>query len=439
MMRSEIRITLIYAVIGILWIYFSDRAVVLFFGAEPSLLTLVQTNKGILYVLITSGLLYWLLHLELQHRRKDEAKFHLLFAQNPNPMWVYDPHTLAFLEVNEAAVATYGYSQEEFLKMTIRDIRPVEDVAAVEASVANRQSVMDYGEWRHKTKDGKLLHVEITSQQLDYEGREGVLVVAHDVTERKQLQSERSLNEHLQRELAKEQDVHNTRSRFFSMISHEFRTPLATIISSVGLLQHYESRLTVEKRMTYYEKVLKHAHILTEQLDEMLLLLRTDLAASNFQPQPDDIVTLCDEVIDTLATGHPSRRIEFHCAQESLKIDMDKKLIWRVLANLISNALKYSPEDEPVEITLDIQDDTVEIRITDKGIGIPLEEQVQLFEPFFRASNANEKPGTGLGLTIVKQAVELHGGSIRVESATDAGTTFFVTLPLLQPFVVEEA
>jgi PAS domain S-box-containing protein len=438
MMRSEIRITLIYAIIGILWIYFSDRAVELFFGTEPSLLTLVQTNKGILYVLITSALLFLLLHFELQQRRKQETKFHLLFAENPNPMWVYEPHTLAFLEVNDAAIETYGYSREAFLSMTIRDIRPVEDVAAVEDSITNRQSIKDFGEWRHKTKHGKLLHVEITSQQLDYDGREGVLVVARDVTERKQLQNERQLNERLQRELAQEQDAHNTRSRFFSMISHEFRTPLSTIISSIGLLQHYESRLSLEKRMAYYEKVLRQARILSEQLDEMLLLLRTDLAASNYQPQPDDIVTLCYDVIDTLATGHPSRSIQLDSTHESLRIDMDRKLIWRVLANLISNALKYSPDDKPVVVSLDVQNDTVEIRVADKGIGIPSHEQAQLFEPFFRASNATEKPGTGLGLTIVKQAIELHGGSIRVESTANVGTTFFVTLPLLQPFVVEE-
>jgi signal transduction histidine kinase len=143
-------------------------------------------------------------------------------------------------------------------------------------------------------------------------------------------------------------------------------------------------------------------------------------------------------VIDTLATGHPSRSIQFDSTHESLRVDMDRKLIWRVLANLISNALKYSPDDKPIVVSLDVQNDTVEIQVVDKGIGIPTEEQVQLFEPFFRASNATEKPGTGLGLTIVKQAIELHGGNIRIESATNAGTTFFVTLPLLQPYVVEE-
>jgi signal transduction histidine kinase len=168
----------------------------------------------------------------------------------------------------------------------------------------------------------------------------------------------------------------------------------------------------------------------------MLMLLRTEMAGSNYQPQPDDIIHLCHEVIDTLTTGNPTRTIEFNTEQQTLKIDMDRKLIWRVLTNLFSNALKYS--SEPVRVSLRTHDDNVEICVVDKGIGIPQAEQAQLFEPFFRANNASDIQGTGLGLTIVKQAVELHGGSVRIESVANMGTTITVTLPVLQPYVVDK-
>ena len=119
-------------------------------------------------------------------------------------------------------------------------------------------------------------------------------------------------------------------------------------------------------------------------------------------------------------------------------IDMDRKLIWRVMTNLVSNALKYSPDDKPVSVTLSVGNPSVEICVRDEGIGIPVSQQEKLFEPFFRAENARDIQGTGLGLTIVKQAIELHGGTIRVESAEDKGTCFTIELPLLQPYVLDE-
>jgi PAS domain S-box-containing protein len=438
-MRAELRIALIYAAIGILWILFSDTLTVLIFGSNPTLLNTVQTNKGMFYVLATAAMLYILLHHEFDKRRRQNSKFQLMFQHNPNPMWVYDPQTLAFLEVNQQAIATYGYSQDEFLGMTLKDIRPPEDIPALVASIKNRKSTMDGGGWRHKTCTGKLLDVEITSQQLEYEGRHAVLVVAREITERKELQAQRKLNEDLRSRLAKEQESHNTRSRFFSMVSHEFRTPLATITSSSSLLQRYDARLTPEKRSEYYQKILKQAYLLSELLDEMLLLLRNELATSNYQPQPTDIVALCQEVVETLSTNLPSARVlTFESMYPKMTIDMDRKLIWRVMTNLVSNALKYSPDDKPVTVILNAHNPGVEICVKDEGIGIPIIQQGKLFEPFFRADNAQDFQGTGLGLTIVKQAIELHSGTIRVESVEGKGTCFTIELPLLQPYVVDE-
>jgi PAS domain S-box-containing protein len=438
-MQAELRIALIYAAIGILWILFSDTLAVRVFGSNSTLLTTVQTNKGMFYVLATAFMLYALLHHEFDKRRRQDSKFQLMFQHNPNPMWVYDPQTLAFLEVNQQAVETYGYSQAEFLGMTLKDIRPPEDIPALQASIKSRKATMEWGEWQHKTQTGKLLDVEITSQQLEYEGRPAILVVARDITERKELQAARKANEELRLQLQKDQESHNTRSRFFSMVSHEFRTPLATITSSSSLLQRYDARLTPEKRSEYYQKILKQAYLLSEQLDEMLLLLRNELATANYQPQSADIVALCQEVVETLSTNLPAARVlTFASSHPKMMIDMDRKLMWRVMTNLVSNALKYSPDNKPVAVTLDVSNPGIEICVQDEGIGIPVTQHGKLFEPFFRADNAQDFQGTGLGLTIVKQAIELHSGLIRVESAEGKGTCFTIELPLLQPYVVDE-
>jgi PAS domain S-box-containing protein len=438
-MRAEVRIALIYAAIGILWILFSDALSILIFGSNPMLLTIVQANKGIFYVVATALLLYSLLSYELKQRQQQENKFQLMFQHNPNPMWVYDPQTLTFLEVNEQGIETHGYSRDEFLGMSLKDIRPSEDITALLDSVKNRKQTMETGRWRHKTRTGKLLDVEITSQQLEYEGRRAILVVARDITERKELQAQRQMNEDLRMQLEKEHEAHHKRSRFFSMVSHEFRTPLATITSSSSLLQRYDERLTPEKRSEYYQKILKQAHVLSEQLDEMLMLLRTELSTANYQPQPADIVELCQEVVETFTMStSASRLISFECSQPKMMIDMDRKLIWRVMTNLVGNALKYSPDDKSVAVTLTIGNPGIEICVKDEGIGIPVVQQEKLFEPFFRANNAENIQGTGLGLTIVKQAIELHGGTIRVESAEGKGTCFTIELPLLQPYIVDE-
>src|SRR5688572_27515100 len=141
-MRAELRIALIYAAIGILWIRFSDTLTQLLFGSNPTLLTTVQTYKGMFYVLATAVMLYAVLRHEFEKRRRQDSKFQLMFQHNPNPMWVYDPQTLAFLEVNQQAIETYGYSQDEFLGMTLKDIHPLEDIPALLDSVKNRKQTM---------------------------------------------------------------------------------------------------------------------------------------------------------------------------------------------------------------------------------------------------------------------------------------------------------
>ncbi|BBM70759.1 PAS domain-containing sensor histidine kinase [Rhodothermus marinus] len=190
-------IALIYWSAGLLWILLSDH-LLLQVGVDPDTLTRWQTAKGVLFVTLSALLLYGL--MEMGHRllreqterlKESEANYRLLFEHNPRPMWVYDLETLRYLAVNRAAVALYGYSPEEFRRMTILDIRPEEDRPKVAASAwAPRGAFKHSGPWRHLTKDGRLLEVEIDSHLIEWEERPAVLVLVQDVTERNRIARE---------------------------------------------------------------------------------------------------------------------------------------------------------------------------------------------------------------------------------------------------------
>lgn len=196
---DQIRIPLIYAVFGLLWILFTDR---LLYLLEPNVMILVQwqTYKGWLFVILSTLIIYWLVSRSVNQSRaaketlaQSEKLYRLLFDNNPLPMWVYDLQTLAFLEVNEAAVAKYQYTRAEFLDLTLKDIRPAEDIPLLLEDVAHTADRLNFaGEWRHRRKDGVVFPVEIISHKLVYNGRSARLVVAKDLTDQKQLEAERA-------------------------------------------------------------------------------------------------------------------------------------------------------------------------------------------------------------------------------------------------------
>lgn len=190
-------IALLYWGVGLLWVFLSDH-LLLKAGVDPATLTRWQTAKGVVFVTLSALGLYGLMQIgrrllleQTKRLKESEANYRLLFEHNPRPMWIYDLETLRFLAVNRAAVALYGYNEQEFRRMTILDIRPEEDRPRVAASVwAPRGAFKHSGPWRHLTRDGRLLEVEIDSHLIEWEGRPAVLVLVQDVTERNRIARE---------------------------------------------------------------------------------------------------------------------------------------------------------------------------------------------------------------------------------------------------------
>ena len=235
------------------------------------------------------------------------------------------------------------------------------------------------------------------------------------------------------RALAEAKHLNDLKSRFIQTVSHEFRTPLSIIRTSVDLLEQFGHQASEAKKRQYFQKIRHAVTYATHLFDDILTFNQSEADRLPFNPQLLDLVSFCQQVVEEQQlSGGDRKAICFTNTVESIPACLDKHLLHHILSNLLSNALKYSPQGGKVDFELTCQGDQAVFRIQDQGIGIPSADLPLLFEPFHRAQNVDHRPGTGLGLTIVKKAVDLHGGAIALESQVGIGATFTVTLPLAQ-------
>lgn len=233
------------------------------------------------------------------------------------------------------------------------------------------------------------------------------------------------------REALEKRTLSELRSSFVSLVSHEFRTPLTTIQSSAELLERYNERLSEEKKQQHFKRIQRAANRMDELLKDVLLIGKAEAGKLQFEPSPMNLVAFCGDIVGSIRMSvHPHHEIAFVTRCDRTDAQMDEKLLGLIISNLLSNAIKYSPKRGTVRFELVCTDSSATFCIQDSGIGIPQEDIEKLFVPFQRASNVGTIPGTGLGLVIVKECVDMYGGKITVESQVGVGSTFTVTLPL---------
>lgn len=235
--------------------------------------------------------------------------------------------------------------------------------------------------------------------------------------------------------MAQQMEINTLKSTFVSMTTHEFRTPLTTIMSSQELLRHYGDRMTPQDRGETFDSIASAVQRMVAMLDQVLTIGKADAKLLEFLPKPMNLRLLCSQLRDEVLAGQIADDSELDRAL-ALTVDIgddmvlaDEKLLRHILGNLLSNAIKYSPGGQGVRFTVLRDAKGLVFEVHDQGIGIPPEELPRLFGNFHRANNVGNIPGTGLGLTIVKRAVESHGGSIAVDSELGRGTRFRVCLP----------
>jgi PAS domain S-box-containing protein len=277
----------------------------------------------------------------------------------------------------------------------------------------------------------------------------GLLCMITDITERKR--AEQALNaayddleERIEKRTAdlqhaldqlslafeREKELNELKTRFVSMVSHEFRTPLTSILSSTEILNRYSDKLDSDRQGRLFHVITESVQHMISLLEDVLLFGKGEASRLLFEPQSVHPVALCREIVEEIRSGvRPYRHINFNTLDPIREALIDAKLIRHILSNLLTNALKYSPDGSPVDVSLRCTDNSVIFSVSDYGIGLSKEDVAHLYEPFYRAKNVDTIPGTGLGLAIVKQSVERHGGSIDVNSEPGKGTTFTISIP----------
>ena len=381
-------------------------------------------------------------------------------------------------KINPYGAKMFGYELSELIGEQVEKLIPVR---MRDAHIENRNEYIanpeprvmgDGGEILAVKKNGEEFYVEIGLSS--YKSRDAVNIVSfiNDVSENKKSKQrlksqtekledeirERTLelskalreinytNENLQEEinkrikseeqvkisLEKERELGELKSRFVAMASHEFRTPLASIVSSVSLISKYDRSEDQDKRLKHVNNIKKSVNNLTSILNDFLSHDKLEQGMVSARPVEFEFVGYCKDIKEQLGEvfRDDSRAVKLQIDENSKMVYQDPDIIRNILSNLLSNAFKYSPKEEEVVFDLSFDEKNIKIDIIDKGIGIPKGDQGHLFSRFYRASNTIGIQGTGLGLNIVQKYLSYVDGSLSFESEENEGSTFSLVLPL---------
>lgn len=251
-----------------------------------------------------------------------------------------------------------------------------------------------------------------------------ILVIVRNITGRIKLEN------NLKRAQEKEKEFNILRSRFVTLASHEFRTPLSTILSSVFLLENYKGEDYEQEKISYIDKIKRAVHSLTDLLNDFLSIGKIEEGRIKVTPSDIELKPFFENLLQEITSMKRVKpNIHFSLTGSSDNFFTDKQLLKNIVVNLLSNAIKYSPPEKEIDLTIDIKNDNLRVRVIDQGMGIPEDEKSQVFKRFFRGQNVNSIDGTGLGLNIVKKYVRLLRGTIEFTSQVNRGSTFVVVIP----------
>jgi PAS domain S-box-containing protein len=331
--------------------------------------------------------------------------------------------------VNQKFAQMLGYPRQVLIGQPSDHLHP-DDESWQRFGAESRAALIETGSYicerQLKRRNGELFWVEMGGSCVrPHDPDSGVIWTFLDITERKKSEAE------IRGALEQQKTLNELRSRFVAMTSHEFRTPLAAILSAEELLRHYGDRVPQPERIEILDDIASGVKRMSRMIYRVLLLGKADAGMLDFQPQRIRLAPLCRQFVEEAQAQQPGDP-----SQVALEIDAqvgegayDEKLLRHIFSNLLSNALKYSPGGGQVRFKVRRDEASTVFEVADQGIGIPVHEIPHLFQPFHRASNVGVIQGTGLGLAIVKSAVEMHGGTIDVNSVAGQGTAFTVCLP----------
>ncbi|MBR8826861.1 MAG: PAS domain S-box protein [Gomphosphaeria aponina SAG 52.96 = DSM 107014] len=407
----------------------------------------LHKNGGIVWVKMTVSLVlkssgepdYFIGVLEdISERKQAEAalihseeKLNSILNSIEDVVWSVKADMSELIYINSQVEKIYGRSPEEFysninlwLEVVHPEDRPVvakvfEQILTTGYQDSEYRIVQPSGKIRWVRARGSLIYDQ-NGQLLRLDG------ITTDITEKKQAEEE------IEKALSREKELNSLKTRFITMTSHEFRTPLAVISSSAGILNTFGDKLSEAKKREHIQIIENYVQHITELLEDILTINRTETGNLDFKPETFELLGVCQNLVAEMQLSTNQHTIVFtpHC--DELNVYLDKKILRQILINLLSNGIKYSPNGGEINFVLNTYNSIIKFKIKDRGIGISPADMKHLFESFYRGGNVEQIQGTGLGLAIVKKCVEVHRGKVTVASKINVGTTFTVTLPLSQ-------
>lgn len=399
----------------------------------------------------------------MTHSRFSEEEvssiYGMLFSAAAEGLVVVDANGMICL-ANPRIGELFGYEVKELLDQPIEILIPgtIRDRHVKQRSAYQKdphQRPMGQGlDLQGERKDGSTFPLEVSLNHFQVGDQRFVMGLVSDVTQRRSVElelqrtnadleervdsrtAELKLAEKSVREaLEAEKELNALKSRFVSMASHEFRTPLSTIMSSVDLIARYSDGPQRDKVERHVSKIRGKVRELTTMLNDFLSLDKLEQGMVRCTASELDVVHLCIELVEELRNLTKSgQEIIYNHEGTERNVMQDRQMLAHLLSNLVSNAIKYSPENKRIELTTSVANGVLQITVSDEGMGIPLEDQQHLFERFFRASNAFTVQGTGLGLNIVRKYLDLMGGTIHFTSEPGKGSVFTAQLPQLHHY-----
>ncbi len=410
--------------------------------------------------------------------KKNDNLFNVLFDAASEGIIVVD-ETQTIIESNAAAENMFGYEHKELQGQPLDVLIPPRYKSAHPKHFKgflhnSEQRQMGHGRDLYGIKkDGTQFPVEAGLNPFEMDGKTYVMSLIIDISVRKETQRQihelnnelegkikvrtseleesvnklQKVNQSLEQEirrrkaaenkmknaLQKEIELNELKTKFLSLVSHEFKTPLSGILTSVVLAGKYKREEHQEKREKHFNTIKSKVHYLDNILNDFLSIERLETGKVNYKYTSFNLSKLVNEVVyNANVTLKSGQEIEYPQNLDNITLLQDEKILELVLSNLLGNAIKYSPENTLIKFDIKLEEKKIIFKVTDQGIGIPEKDQKHIFERYFRAENALLNQGTGIGLNIAKVHLENLGGSISFQSKENEGTVFTVELPLIK-------
>ena len=358
--------------------------------------------------------------------RKSESLFRSLIQSAADYIQVLNLEG-TITRTNPATLSGAGYTEAEIVGHPFSEFLTPTSKAVLETQFP---TILQQGDSRQEIeflhKNGSIRHMDCSWSVVRNLDSEYVVVIQRDITDRKRAE------EALQESLVREKETSELKSRFVSIASHELRTPLSTIQNNIYMLKNYAHKLDDAAREGKLDKIQLMVEHITELLQDVLSLNNIETGHVGFNPTLIQIDTFCRDIMEEFQNHKDQKHTLKYVYQQPIRAAIDSRLMRQVFTNLIDNAIKYSNDGTTITVDLNREANNLVIKVIDEGIGIPELDQEKMFQPFRRASNVGSAGGSGLGLSIIKQAVELHGGKVSFTSQINVGTTFTVTIPITE-------